>query len=153
MSMGMWHRFYLLSFAILVLPLAANCNIICTGHGNRTASSTYEANMRVFMAILPNKTASMLGRYANHDTGDGMYAVSHCHNGTNFSSCWACITLALQEAQTVCPYQKGVEFNNNNCSLELSAIIHLETVDLLVLKHDGHKGESISFLGHRMHAS
>jgi hypothetical protein len=144
--MWMWCRFYLLFFAILVLPLAANCNVICNGHGNRTASSNYEANIRVFADILPNKTSSTPSRYANHDTGDGMYAVSYCHNGTDSSSCRACITLALQRAQTVCPYQKGVEFTNSNCSLKLSAIIYPVTVNFLVLKHDGHKGKSISFL-------
>uniref|UniRef100_A0ACD5ULS7 Uncharacterized protein n=1 Tax=Avena sativa TaxID=4498 RepID=A0ACD5ULS7_AVESA len=139
MSMWMWHPFYLLFFVILILPLAAKCNVVCTGDGNHTARSNYEANIRVFTAILPNRTSSTPSRSANYDTGDGMYAVSYCHNSTDSSSCRACITFALQEAQTVCPYQKGVEFSNGNCSLKLSKIIYLGTPDFLVLKHDGYK--------------
>jgi hypothetical protein len=143
----MWHRFYLLFLLILVSP--TNCNVVCTGHGNSTAKSNHEANMRIFASILPNKTSSMPSRSADHYTGefpDGVSAVSYCHNGTNSSTCGACITLALQEAQTVCPYQKGVEISNGNCYLKLSAIIYLETPYFLVLKQGGYKGESISFL-------
>uniref|UniRef100_A0ACD5ULV5 Uncharacterized protein n=1 Tax=Avena sativa TaxID=4498 RepID=A0ACD5ULV5_AVESA len=143
MSMWMWHRFHLLLLVILALPLASNCNVVCYGHGNHNASSNHEANIRVFAAILPNKTSSTPSRSAEQLTGefpDGMYAVSYCHNGTNSSSCRACITLALQEAQTVCPYHKDVEFSNGNCSLKLSAVVYLKTVNLLLLEDYGHKG-------------
>lgn len=143
--MWMLQRFYLLFLALLVLPLATNCEVVCIGHGNRTASSNLEANIRDFATILPNKTSSTPSRSADHVTGEfpeGMYAVSHCHNGTNSSFCRTCISLALQEAHTVCPYHKGVVFSNGNCSLKLSALIYAIPWEW----DDHHKGEYICFL-------
>uniref|UniRef100_M8C9M4 Uncharacterized protein n=1 Tax=Aegilops tauschii TaxID=37682 RepID=M8C9M4_AEGTA len=125
--MWMLQRFYLLFLALLVLPLATKCDVVCIGHGNPTASKTLEANIHDFVAILPNKTSSAPSHSSEHATGEypeRMYAVSHCHNGTNSSFCQACISLALQEAHTVCPYHKGVVFSNANCSLKLSALIY-----------------------------
>uniref|UniRef100_A0ACD5UZX8 Uncharacterized protein n=1 Tax=Avena sativa TaxID=4498 RepID=A0ACD5UZX8_AVESA len=121
MSMWMWHRFYLF-LVILVLPLASDCNVVCYDHGNHNASSNHEANIRVFATILPNKTSS-----------------SCCLNGTDSSSCRACITLPLQEAQTVCLYQRDFELSNGNYSLKLSRIIYLGPLDFLLPKNDGYK--------------
>ncbi|XP_062188508.1 cysteine-rich receptor-like protein kinase 10 [Phragmites australis] len=123
-------RFSLLFF-LFVLPLAADGDlqdVVCLGHGNRTAiNSNYEANIhRLAAMLLTAKTSSLPGVPTEHEVGkfpDGLYAVSHCRNGTGSSSCRACITLALQDARRACPYHKEVLFFNGNCSLQLQDVL------------------------------
>ncbi|KAL6656692.1 hypothetical protein ACP70R_004472 [Stipagrostis hirtigluma subsp. patula] len=126
---------------IVLLPLAANGDlqdVVCLGHGNRTAiNRNYQANFHRLAAVLPAETSSLPGRRAYHEVGkfpDGVYAVSRCRNGSDVSSCRACITLALQDAQKVCPYHKEIVFFNGNCSLKLyHAFFDINTVHYGIL--------------------
>ncbi|KAG0545223.1 hypothetical protein BDA96_02G343400 [Sorghum bicolor] len=128
----------LLSFLLVLLPLAANGdprNVICLGHGNSTSiNSEYEASIHHLAAMLRSeKTTASPGLYTEYVVGDlpdGVYAVSRCRNGTDSSSCRACVTLALQEARTACPYHRESAFFNGNCSLHLLPAVHFDDLVL-----------------------
>ncbi|KAL6844967.1 hypothetical protein ACP4OV_025626 [Aristida adscensionis] len=121
----------LLRLIVLLLPLAAANggdlqlqDVVCVGHGNRTAINytNYGANIQQLAAIFTSSSSLPSGHYVYHDVGkfpEGVHAVSRCRNGTGVSSCRACITTALQDAHRVCPYHKEIVFFNGNCSLEL----------------------------------
>ncbi|CAD6217776.1 unnamed protein product [Miscanthus lutarioriparius] len=131
--------FCLLPFLFVLLPLDANGDtrsVICLGRGNSTSiNSDYEANIHSLAAMLRSETASatpgLYTEYVVGDLPDGVYAVSRCRNGTDSSSCRACVTLALQEARTACPYHRESAFFNGNCSLRLLPGVHFDDLVLV----------------------
>nr|CAB3458193.1 unnamed protein product [Digitaria exilis] len=139
---------FLLCLVVLLLPLAANCDlqdVVCLGHGYRTAiDSNYETNIHHLTAILPSKISSSLGFSTGHEVGEFPEAhfgstgltnlgsetperdfrgrwipLSRCRNGTDSSSCRACITMALKEGRIACPDHREFVFSNGNCTLQL----------------------------------
>jgi len=130
--------FCMLPLLFVLLPLAANGdphNVICLGRGQHISiNSDYEANVHHLAAMLRSeKTTAFPGLYTEYVVGDlpdGVYAVSRCRNGTDSSSCRACVTLALQEARTACPYHRESAFFNGNCSLRLLPAVHFDDLVL-----------------------
>ncbi|KAG0545222.1 hypothetical protein BDA96_02G343400 [Sorghum bicolor] len=104
------------------------------GNMNTSINSEYEASIHHLAAMLRSeKTTASPGLYTEYVVGDlpdGVYAVSRCRNGTDSSSCRACVTLALQEARTACPYHRESAFFNGNCSLHLLPAVHFDDLVL-----------------------
>ncbi|KAK8460564.1 hypothetical protein SEVIR_2G351750v4 [Setaria viridis] len=84
--------------------------------------------------MVQSKTSSLPSLSTDHEVGeypDTVYAFSRCHNGTDSTSCRACIILALQEARRACPDHKESVFFNGNCSLRLYGVhFYLNNMDV-----------------------
>ena len=151
--------FCLLPFLFVLLPLDANGDtrsVICLGRGNSTSiNSDYEANIHSLAAMLRSETASatpgLYTEYVVGDLPDGVYAVSRCRNGTDSSSCRACVTLALQEARTACPYHRESAFFNGNCSLRLLPGVHFDDLVLVSSETESELFSSYPFFPYAVH--
>jgi hypothetical protein len=104
--------------------------------------------------MLQSETSASPGlstEYVIGDLPDGVYAVSGCRNGTGSSYCRACVTLALQEARTACPYHRESAFFNGNCSLRLLAAVHFDDLVLVSSETESELFSSCLFFPHAVH--
>uniref|UniRef100_M8AP60 non-specific serine/threonine protein kinase n=1 Tax=Aegilops tauschii TaxID=37682 RepID=M8AP60_AEGTA len=100
-----------LSILLMPLPSAAATAQLCGSGGNYTANSTYQSNLAVVAATLPNKASSSSQLFATATAGqvtDVVYALALCRGDTvNATACRDCVAASFQEAQRSCPYYLG----------------------------------------------
>uniref|UniRef100_A0A0E0LLR0 Gnk2-homologous domain-containing protein n=1 Tax=Oryza punctata TaxID=4537 RepID=A0A0E0LLR0_ORYPU len=124
----------LLLLAALPLLIAGQPWQICGENGNYTANSTYQANLKQLAAALTKNVSSGTGSrlFASGAVGtvpDAVYALALCRGDINASACAACVGTILQDAQQLCPYDKGVSIVYDSCYLRFSNLDFLSSTD------------------------
>lgn len=95
----------------IVLPVAVGTYDM----GTYAPGSAYEATLRHLAATIPGKANAESCNCSNGniagESPNVVVASAHCswHPGAKSTDCGACIALAFQEAQRLCPYQRMAE--------------------------------------------
>ncbi|XP_073363747.1 cysteine-rich receptor-like protein kinase 10 isoform X3 [Aegilops tauschii subsp. strangulata] len=127
-----------LSILLMPLPSAAATAQLCGSGGNYTANSTYQSNLAVVAATLPNKASSSSQLFATATAGqvtDVVYALALCRGDTvNATACRDCVAASFQEAQRSCPYYLGatVYYDDGEQQQQQTCVLGFSSDDLLV---------------------
>jgi hypothetical protein len=93
------------------------------------ANSTFQANLAILAAALPANASASPAGFATASVGaapDQANGLALCRGDINASSCAACVAAAFQDAQQVCPQDKGVAVYRDACVLRVASIRFLD---------------------------
>ncbi|XP_062183079.1 cysteine-rich receptor-like protein kinase 10 isoform X1 [Phragmites australis] len=96
---------------------------ICGTSDNYTANSTYQANLVLLSAALPNNASSTQLLFAKGSDGaspDTVYGLALCRGDTNASGCSSCLATAFQDVQKLCAFSKDAIIFYDTCLLGFS---------------------------------
>ncbi|TVU38647.1 hypothetical protein EJB05_12031, partial [Eragrostis curvula] len=139
-----------LTFLLLVLtawwPLAGAWSDVSCGGGSYVANSTYEANLRRLVAVLPAEGSAARGHYVDRAIGywpNQLQVPSRCRSRDG--DCAACIAVAFEELERACPFRREASFFSDNCSLNLDEFRFFD-IDLFGGKWQGLGGMTLKRL-------
>jgi len=110
---------------IAFTPLAAGVpwGLCSNTTGNYTSNSTYSANLRRAAAALPSNVSRSPALFANFTTGTApntVHAVGQCNGGQDATACRSCIAASFENAQLLCPHNRGVAIFYDVCLIGFS---------------------------------
>ncbi|EMS48447.1 hypothetical protein TRIUR3_32267 [Triticum urartu] len=118
---------------VLLSPCAAAYPLlVCGSTGEFTANSTYQANLGILAAALPNNASSSPDLFATGAVGavpDQVSALALCRGDANATACSGCLAAAFHDAQNTCAYAKDAAIYYDPCTLYYSNTPFLSSVD------------------------
>ncbi|CAL5083322.1 unnamed protein product [Urochloa decumbens] len=115
----------ILAVALLVARAAAYPWTVCGDTSNFMANSTYQAHLDFLTSTLPKNVSSSPDLFANVTVGtvpDQLWAMGLCRGDVNATDCLNCLTQAIQDLPSECPYNKEATIYYDPCTVHYSDV-------------------------------
>ncbi|PWZ12967.1 Cysteine-rich receptor-like protein kinase 6 [Zea mays] len=127
---------HLLAVAVAVAAIIATVSLlapgaaaypwpVCGTSNDFEPNSTYQANLNLLAAMLPNNVSASPVLYATAVVGavpEQVWGMGLCRGDANASSCLACLTQAFQDLPNDCSYNKDAAIYYDPCTLHYSDV-------------------------------
>ncbi|CAN6211874.1 unnamed protein product [Urochloa humidicola] len=113
------------ALALLASGAAAYPWTVCGDTSNFEPNSTYQAHLDFLAATLPKNVSSSPDLFATVAVGtipEQVWAMGLCRGDVNATDCLNCLTQAVQDLPSECPYNKEATIYYDPCTLHYSDV-------------------------------
>ena len=111
--------------ALLVVPAAGYPWPVCGETNSFKANSTYQAHLNSVAATLPKNASTSPDLFATAVVGtipQQLWAMGLCRGDINATGCFGCLTQAIQDLPSECPYSKEATIYYDTCTAHYSDV-------------------------------
>ncbi|CAN6168296.1 unnamed protein product [Urochloa humidicola] len=115
----------ILAVALLLARAAAYPWTLCGETSDFMANSTYQAHLDFLAATLPKNVSSSPDLFATVAVGaipEQVWAMGLCRGDINATDCLSCLTQAIQDLPSECPYKKEATIYYDPCTVHYSDV-------------------------------
>ncbi|CAN6211867.1 unnamed protein product [Urochloa humidicola] len=115
----------ILAVALLLARAAGYPWPVCGQTSNFKPNSTYQANLDLVAAALPKNVSNSPDLFSIVTVGaipEQVWAMGLCRGDVNATACLGCVTQAVQDLPSHCPYYKEATIYYDTCTLHYSDV-------------------------------